>query len=147
MTEFLPGDEALREIITPEGRTIREVLIPNLHTGEVDRITTISEVKYDPTTGRPEHITQEILLMGIDGIPITDAKDYAICSECGLPVSKTHSVIDLFCGRVLCLMHTQMIDWNSMVMRVCAGCAKQMEKAMKKARRRQAIKNLLLGRW
>ena len=143
---FLPdnseGEEMLRDILTPEGRVIREILIPNPYTGEVHRIAMISDVRYNPATDRPESVTQEIMPVGIDGTPLNNIQDFSICGKCCQPVSKTHSVIDPFCGRVLCLMHSQMIDYEGVILRVCADCAN----AIKKARRWQAVKNFFLGR-
>ncbi len=136
------SEDILQSLITPEGKVIQEVLLPNPYTGEIHRIATISEVRYDPETGRPESITQQIVPVGIDGTPLGSIQDFTICSECGQPVSRVHSVIDPFCGRVLCLMHSQMIDGNNTDVRICADCAN----AIKRARRWEVIKGFFLER-
>ena len=142
MPEFLPGDEILRGIITPEGKVVDEVLIFNPYTGEIYPLRTITDISYNAETGRPESTKQKVVPVGMDGSPLTNIENIVFCGVCFQPVAKTQSVIDPFCGRTLCLMHSQMVEVNGMTLRICSDCAK----ALKKARRWQTIKNLLLGR-
>ena len=53
---YLPLDENefIREIVTPEGKIVQEIVSVNPLTGEEYRIARISETRYDPATGTPE---------------------------------------------------------------------------------------------
>ena len=130
-----------QEILTPEGKVVREVLLPS-PSGEIHRIATISDVRYDPVTGRPECINQQIAPTGTDGTPLT-VENFSICQECMRPSAKQLCVLDPLCGRNLCLTCSQLIEWEGgVILRVCAMCSRKL----KWQRRWQAIKDFLLGR-
>lgn len=144
LSNNLPEDDEriVRELIEPTGKVVREVRLPNPYTGEILCIMEIETTRYNPQTDSPEIVEQEMPIVGIDGEPIFDPYDFSVCAVTGMPVSRRNSVIDPFCGRVVCLPASQMIEFNGMCLRVCADCAK----AIKRARRWEAIKNFLLGR-
>ena len=139
MTELPYGDgaEFIQELITPEGKIIREVVFGNPYTGEVYRIIEIHETRYDQASGAPVVHDEYLLPTGIDGCVLDDLNEFSICAEGGEPVSRIHSVVDPFCGRILCLMHSQLVDVDGMQLRVCAMCAKAIK--------RQKLKKAIIG--
>ena len=125
--ELGPGEDFLRDVLTPEGRIVRQIVSRNPYTGEVYRLTAISDTRYDPATGRPEILTQFLAPTGIDGVLILEPGELSICGEGGEPVSRVHSVVDPFCGRILCFMHSQLVDVGGIPLRVCAQCARALK--------------------
>ena len=147
MDQFLPGggdegEDLLRQMISPEGTIVRETILVNPRTGEVCRIAEVTDVRYNPETGKSESHTQVIPLIGGDGTVIEDPREFVICGEGGEPCSRSYSVVDPFCGRILCLMHSQMVDVDGVPYRVCATCAK----AIKWAKTKKAIVAFFFGR-
>jgi len=125
---YIPEQEAERiydETLNPEGISIDIREFENLLTGERVRFIEANITRYNPANDMPEIIDRHSYPMGIDGNPILNIGDASICHVGGELVSRLQSVVDPFCGRTICLLHSEMVELEpGLIFRVCKNCAK-----------------------
>lgn len=111
------------------GLTTEERVLVNPVLGEWVRYDVVEVTAFDPHTGAVVVRHCEPVIQCYMGDVIPDGQALAFCGECGRPTCRYHSVIDPFCGQIVCLHDSRLVTWGGLSLRVCPQCYRAMRES------------------
>ena len=120
--------EELRSLLRPDGVVVREYPVLNPYTGEYHHIRTVTVTRTHPETG---HIEVRYIRQGVttvDGETVYEPGQLVFCSLCGLPVSRSRTLVCLRCGRLCCHGCSAVYEHAGLPLRLCSACAHELSR-------------------
>jgi len=109
------------DLMSSAGTYLNQIPITNPYTGKVHTFTIVEMMQYD-AHGNPLIIRRVNPIMADCGHPIYDPRQISFCAITKGTFCILHTVICPYCGNIVSLIASRLVEFNGVVLRVCLNC-------------------------